>query len=203
MAAFKFIKPAEPIRRQSPPSGDAYIHECKWDGFRAQLHKSGKQVHIFSRNGNWLPRFKPLLEPLSRFPAKSLIIDAEFIALNDDGLPDFRALIGGQSHNLACMCFDLMELNEQDMRPLTLVKRRQTLRNLFKTAAIPELSFSEDYNDPEALLSRLNTIGMEGIVSKLKHQSYISGRNAGWIKVKCHAWRAANTTRNKLFSKNR
>ena len=201
MSRFRFIRASEPIERSLPPEGDDRIHEIKWDGFRAQLQKNGDAVHIYSRNGKWMPRFMPLLGPLSRLPAKSAIIDAEFVALNAKGLPDFRALTGGQSHSLVSFCFDLLELNGKDMRPLPLQKRRAALEKLLARAAIPELPFSEAHDDAEILLARLDKLGMEGIVSKLKTQPYVSGRNAGWQKTKCHAWRKANAERYKLFNK--
>lgn len=203
MRRFPFIKPSEPVQHTSPPTGDAYISECKFDGFRAQLHKQGIEVHIYSRNGKWMPRFKPMLEPLSRLPAKSIIVDAELVALNAKGLPDFRALMGGQNHSLACMCFDLLELNGKDMRPLPLVKRRAALKKLLAKADIPELAFSEEQGDPIALLARLDALSMEGIVAKLRNQPYVSGKNNGWIKVKCHAWRKTNAGRTSLFAKRR
>lgn len=203
MSRFRFIKPSEPIERSLPPEGNDRIHEIKWDGYRAQLHKFGDDVHIYSRNGKWMPRFKPMLEPLSRLPARSAIIDAEFVALNAKGLPDFRALAGGQSNNLACFCFDLLELNGKDMRPLPLLKRRAALEKLLAKAAISELPFSESQDNAEMLLARLDKLGMEGIVSKLKAQPYISGRNTGWQKTKCHAWRKAHTDRGSLFKKKR
>lgn len=199
MRKFAFIKPAEPVETSLPPEGDAYIREIKFDGFRAQLHKQGAEVHIYSRNGKWMPRFKPMLEPLSRLPAKSAIIDAEFVALNAKGLPDFRALIGGQIYNLVCFCFDLMELNGKDMRPLPLEKRRDALEKLLARAAIPELQFSESYGDAEKLLLRLHKTGIEGIVSKLKSRPYVSGKCRTWIKTKTHAWKKANADRKEMF----
>lgn len=201
MSRFRFIKPSEPIERSLPPEGDDRLHEIKWDGYRAQLHKMDDEVHIFSRNGKWMPRFKPMLEPLSRLPTKSAIIDAEFVALNAKGLPDFRALVSGQSHSLVCFCFDLLELNGKDMKPLPLVKRRAALEKLLARAAIPELAYSEAQMDANILLARLDKLGMEGIVSKLKTQPYVSGRNAGWQKTKCHVWRKANCDRGSLFNR--
>lgn len=203
MARFRFIKPSEPIERPLPPDGDLHLHEVKWDGFRVQLHKQVHEVHIYSRNGKWMPRFKPMLEPLSQLPVKSAIIDAELVALNAKGLPDFRALHGGQGHSLVCFCFDLLELNGKDLTPLPLVKRRAALEKLLKRAAVPELAFSETQDDANALLKRLDNLNMEGIVSKLKDQRYVSGRNAGWQKTKCHAWRKANAERHRLFTQKR
>lgn len=199
----KFIKPSEPVEASLPPTGPGIVCELKWDGYRAQLHKDGDNTYIFSRNGKHMPRFKAMLEPLARLPCHSAIIDAEFVALNMKGFPDFRALVGGQSHNLACFCFDLMMLNGKDLRPLPLTKRRASLQKLLVKADMPELQYSESHSDPEALLARLDKIGMEGIVCKVATQPYVSGRNRSWIKVKCHAWRKAEAERQRLFAKDK
>lgn len=138
----------------------------KWDGYRAQLHKDVDSAYIFSRRGRHMPRFISMIAPLSQLPCKSAIIDAEFVALNANGFPDFRALVGGQSHSIVCMCFDLMMLNGKDLRPLPLTKRKASLQKLLLKADIPELQYSESHSDPEALLARLDKLGMEGIVCR-------------------------------------
>src|SRR5262245_45516376 len=37
--------------RASPPAGDAWIHEIKFDGYRVQLHKTLSSVSLFSKGG--------------------------------------------------------------------------------------------------------------------------------------------------------
>ena len=51
------------------------------------------------------------------------------------------------------------------------------------------------------LLAAAESQGPEGIVSKLGHQPYRSGKNPGWVKVKCRAWREANKDRWEMFEK--
>jgi bifunctional non-homologous end joining protein LigD len=75
------------------------------------------------------------------------------------------------------------------------------LAMLLDKADISSLPFSESFDDPVALLEAANRMGLEGIVSKQTAQPYKSGRNRGWIKVKCHAWRAAHADRGELFKK--
>ena len=57
------------------------------------------------------------------------------------------------------------------------------------------LRFSDGFADPTKLLEATARMGLEGIVSKLRDQPYRSGKNPGWIKVKCRAWREANRDR--------
>src|SRR5262245_36637846 len=47
----QFIVPAQPRLRTSPPAGDNWIHEIKFDGWRIQLHKEGRSVAIYTKNG--------------------------------------------------------------------------------------------------------------------------------------------------------
>ena len=44
-------------------------------------------------------------------------------------------------------------------------------------------------------------VASKGIVSKLGYQPYRSGKNPGWVKVKCRAWREANKDRWEIFEK--
>jgi bifunctional non-homologous end joining protein LigD len=44
----QFIVPAQPKLRSSPPVGDAWLHEAKFDGWRIQLHKHGSLVRLYT-----------------------------------------------------------------------------------------------------------------------------------------------------------
>jgi bifunctional non-homologous end joining protein LigD len=109
------------------------------------------------------------------------------------------------------MCFDLLEIDGRDMRAFPLVTRRVRLRALLKRAAKlarlrhdgDVLHFSDGFPDAVKLLEECCARKLEGIVSKRTDQPYVSGKNRGWIKVKCHAWREANRDRGELFNKAR
>jgi uncharacterized protein YcnI len=84
----------------------------KHDGWRAQLHKAGDVVTIYSRNGNDVTqRFKSVAEAVAKLPAHSVIMDAEIIACDADGVPDFYALMHRAPHGCCAYCFDLLELD--------------------------------------------------------------------------------------------
>lgn len=202
MTAFRFIPPSEPIEREAPPSGPGWSHEVKFDGFRVQLHVSDGKAAVFSRNGkDFGGRFRSVRTRLADLPVRSAVIDAELVAHDAAGKPDFRALIGGQKQDLVCWCFDLLEVDGRDLRALPLVTRRARLKALLKAAGDPMLRPSETFKDGEKLLAACAANGLEGIVSKKADQPYKSGRNHGWVKVKTHAWRAANANRGELFGK--
>ena len=55
-----FLKPQLADEAQAPPTGEAWVHELKLDGYRVQAHKRGKQVSLFTRSGlDWTHRMKP------------------------------------------------------------------------------------------------------------------------------------------------
>ena len=190
-----FIEPSQPVLRDRPPEGPDWIHEIKLDGFRVQVHTGPKPI-IFSRNGLDLSnRFGSVVRSLSKL--KPAIIDAEIVALDTCGRPDFRALMGG-SRQLCIYGFDLLHL-DRDLQSLPLRLRRQKLGRFLKAGG--PILFSDDFPDPIKLLEVADRMRLEGIVSKKLNQPYCSGKNPGWIKVKTHTWREANEDRGEMFSR--
>ena len=199
-----FIAPSAPVQKKRPPSGPDWLHEVKHDGWRSQLHVYGDTVAVYSRNGTDVSkRFRSISDALSELHVRSIIVDAELVACDDKGKPDFRALMSGGRHGVCAWCFDLMHLNGHDLRPVPLTERRDLLRNLLIEADDHALRFSDDFPDPDKLLAAASRMGLEGIVSKRREQPYRSGRNSGWVKVKTATWREANRDRWELFEKQR
>jgi ATP-dependent DNA ligase len=46
-----FIAPCLPTKAPQSPSGDAWLHEIKHDGFRVIARKDGDRVRLYSRPG--------------------------------------------------------------------------------------------------------------------------------------------------------
>ena len=188
-----FIVPSQAVLKTAPPTSKGWLHEIKFDGFRAQVH-TGPNPVIYSRNGSdFTKRFRSLVPMLQGLPPA--IVDAELVACDGNDRPDFRALMFG-SKNLCLWCFDLLS---PAVRSFPLITRRHHLKQLLKGQDI--LRLSETFADPVNLLQACEDMGLEGIVSKKADQPYKSGKNVGWVKVKTAAWRAANADRYELFEK--
>ena len=199
-----FIPPCEPTQRDRPPKGDAWLHEVKFDGYRMQVHRAGRRVTIFTRNGHdWTDRFPRLAAELAALP--SCIIDAELVATDAHGIADFarlqRIVSKRQEDGLALWAFDLLYVSGRDIRSMPYVERKMRLAGLVAHANIGALRHSEFFEDGERLPAACNTRGLEGIVSKRRDSAYRSGKQTSWIKVKCQAWREANRERHKLFER--
>ena len=142
------------MSRKECPSGPQWFHEAKFDGWRAQLHKAGNEASIFTRKGNaCTDRFPSIRDAVLSLPFNSAIIDAEAFACGEDGKPDFKLLMQNSTGTMCAWCFDLLELNGRDLRPLPLVERRIRLRHLLAKADEHALRYSEEFHDPETLLA--------------------------------------------------
>jgi ATP-dependent DNA ligase len=73
------------------PTGESWMFEPKWDGFRALVFRDGDEIFIQSRDEKPLGRYFPeLLDPLLSQLPKRCVLDGE-IVIAKDGALDFDA----------------------------------------------------------------------------------------------------------------
>jgi bifunctional non-homologous end joining protein LigD len=199
----KFLEPCVPTLKSVPPTGDAWLHEIKIDGWRCQLVKEGRRIHFFSRSGNDLHRrLGTFAENFAGLAAKSATIDGELTVADPEGRPDFHGLTGAmrrRKRDLMFVAFDLLELNGKDLRAEPLETRRHKLQELLQASGIGCSCFSEAFDDGPALLKACAGLGLEGIVSKRRDAPYRAGKRPEWVKVKTAEWREADQERWRLL----
>jgi bifunctional non-homologous end joining protein LigD len=82
-----FIPPRQPVLADRVVTGDGWIHELKYDGFRILVRKEGADVRLWSRNGrDRSAEFSAIVAALRELPG-SFIIDGEAVAHCPEGLP--------------------------------------------------------------------------------------------------------------------
>jgi bifunctional non-homologous end joining protein LigD len=175
----------------APPAGSEWLHEIKFDGYRAIAAVAGDEVRIFTRNGHdWSGRFAPLIPALRSLRVESALLDGEIAVADKSGHTNFGALQdalaegrGGFGYYL----FDLLELDGEDLRKLPLRERKKLLEKLFKPLGKKgPLSFSEHVKGSGAdVFARACDLKLEGIISKRADAPYRSGRQQYWLKSKC------------------
>jgi bifunctional non-homologous end joining protein LigD len=182
-----------------PPTGDACLHEVKFDGWRIQLHKCGRDVAIYTRRGHaFTARLRSITAAVAALSARSAIIDAELTACERD-FRNFEALhFRTRHHHLCVWAFDLLELNGRHLRELPLTKPKDSPKKLLSKTRDIRLRFSASFDGGEKLLALAEGTGLEGIVPKRRDYPYRSVR-CDWIKVKSPAWREANRDRHELI----
>ena len=56
-----FVEPALATSIEKVPSGERWIHEIKFDGYRVQVHLANEAIKVFTRRGNdWTNRFRKI-----------------------------------------------------------------------------------------------------------------------------------------------
>jgi ATP-dependent DNA ligase len=134
LAPSGFIAPCLPTKTDELPSGGAWLHEIKHDGFRIIARKDGERVRLYSRPGNdFTHRFPLIVETLAGLRARSCVLDGEAVACDHNGIASFD-LIRNHRHNHRAFlyAFDLIELNGDDMRREV---RKATLRSMLTNRA--------------------------------------------------------------------
>ncbi len=182
-----------------PPT--VYV-EDKFDGIRAQLHRSRDRVEIFSRDLRRITgQFPELAEQAMRF-AEELIADGEIIAFDEERrltFFDLQKRLGRKADNadlfagatadvpVAFVIFDLLWMNGRSLLKTPLRERREQLGTLmlpnqFQRANVtPARSATDIEQIFQDARRRLN----EGLMIKDPESFYLPGtRGMFWFKLK-------------------
>ncbi|MCT2559430.1 DNA ligase D [Tsuneonella sp. YG55] len=191
----KFRKPQLATLVDSVPSGNRWMHEIKFDGYRALIAAAGDEVTVWTRSGkDWTEKFQPLADAVAALDLPPCLIDGEIVAYGKDGNPDFSSLQAvlkrghgsqGEKDNLSFHAFDLLEANGEDLTRLPNIERKERLEALLATAAPPIHVADHVLGAGEKLYNAMCAAGQEGIISKAIDAPYRGSRSKSWVKVKC------------------
>jgi bifunctional non-homologous end joining protein LigD len=169
----------------SVPAGNQWLHEVKYDGYRALIAVGGGRAQVFTRSGlDWTDKFSAIADAAAAIHGSALI-DGEIVAFKD-GKPDFSTLKDaiGSGGAMTFFAFDLLERDVEDMAPLPLVQRKDRLQALLPRG--DRLQFADHVlGSGEELFAAMCAQGLEGVVSKLADAPYRGTRSKGWLKAKC------------------
>jgi bifunctional non-homologous end joining protein LigD len=175
----------------TPPAGDRWIHEIKFDGYRLQARVEGGRAKLLTRSGlDWTEKFgKNVVAALQALPVDTALLDGELVVEAASGASDFSALQAdlseGRSDRFVFYVFDLLHLNGSDLTALPLIERKKLLEQLVGTGE-GTIRYSGHFNENGALVLRhACRLSLEGVVSKLRDAPYRAGRGKSWVKSKC------------------
>jgi bifunctional non-homologous end joining protein LigD len=185
----KFHAPQLATLVDTVPAGSDWIHEVKYDGYRAQIAIAGGKAKVFTRSGlDWSAKFPEIVEAAAALDVDSALIDGEICALDGEGRPDFSALriaikdVG--STGLTLFAFDLLILNGKDLTKQPNVERKAMLAAIISDNGA--MRYAEHIvGAGEKLFEAMCGAGYEGIVSKRADAPYSGKRTQAWLKVKC------------------
>jgi ATP-dependent DNA ligase len=179
------------------PVDDSLFYEPKWDGFRCIVFRDGDDVVLGSRNEKPLTRYFPeLIEAvLANVPERS-VLDGEIVIAGPAGL-DFDALsqrihpaasridLLSKSTPASFVAFDLLALDDTDLRDEPYAVRRRTLEGALARAR-PPVHLTPVTTDPDEArewFSRFEGAGLDGVVVKAADLHYQPGKRV-MLKVK-------------------
>ena len=181
------------------PTGDGWLYEPKWDGFRCIVFRDGDEVVLGSRNERPFTRYFPeLVDPIrAQFPARC-VVDGEIVVPTSgpEGL-DFDALqqrihpAESRVRRLAAetpsafVAFDLLALDDRSLLDAPLVERRALLEREFTSLRDPLYlcPASTDVDTAQRWFTRFEGAGLDGIVAKPLDGLYTPGERT-LVKVK-------------------
>ncbi len=199
----RFAKSSGTARGQPGSSLAATVYvEDKFDGIRAQLHRSKERVEIFSRDLRRITgQFLELAEQAANFQ-KELIADGEIIAFAEGRrltFFDLQKRLGRKNENtdlfagatadvpVAFVIFDLLWLDGRSLLDIPLRERREQLVSLvlppkFQKAQVAAACSADELEQVfQDARRRLN----EGLMIKDPESFYLPGtRGMYWFKLK-------------------
>ncbi|MFD2966568.1 DNA ligase D [Sphingobacterium bambusae] len=174
------------LSKAVPDDGD-WIYEQKFDGFRALAEISNSKVSLVSRNGiNFNEQFPSIQEGLQGLD-RTLILDGEIVAEDAKGKANFQLLQQGEPlparYKLVYYVFDLLMLDDNDLRDFPLLERRDLLRRLFAKISAPQIKLVPELKGDA--LQKAKKHNWEGVMAKEAGSRYHSGkRSDAWRKLK-------------------
>jgi bifunctional non-homologous end joining protein LigD len=186
-----FVTPQLATLVAAPPSGDAWLHEMKFDGYRILCRIDKGRATLWSRNArDWTVRFPGIAAVAARLPVRQAFLDGEIAVLLPNGTTSFQALQNGLSTGsegqLVYFVFDLLHLDGEDLTGAVLDARKRALEMLIGTGRDGAIRYSAHVvGEGEEFFRRACRLSLEGVVSKRRDRPYEPRRGRGWLKVKC------------------
>jgi ATP-dependent DNA ligase len=200
LARLPFAPPLAPMLSKSAdalPQGEGWLFEPKWDGFRTLVFRDGDEVVLQSRDLKPMNRYFPeLVAPLGAALPERCVLDGEVVIAGRGGL-DFEALLlrihpaASRVKLLAAespasfVAWDLLALDDEDLREVPLAARRERLERALGHPA-PPIHLSPATHDralAEDWFRRFEGAGLDGVMAKRLEAPYRAGERT-MIKVK-------------------
>jgi DNA ligase-1 len=185
--------PATDVDDAAARLGEA-AYEWKLDGVRVQVHRSGRDVAVFTRTlDDVTARVPELVSVALSLPVETVVLDGEAIALAPDGRPRPFQVTGARVATrgargdvpLTPFFFDVLHSDGADLLGAPGTERWAALAGLAPDPLLVPRIVTADPAEARAFFDDAVARGHEGIVAKSLTVTYDAGRRGGsWLKVK-------------------
>jgi DNA ligase 1 len=186
-------QPAEDLVTALGKVSPAAVEE-KLDGARIQVHRSGRDVAVFTRSlDDITARVPEVIEAALALPVSDVVLDGEAIALRPDGRPHpfqvtasrFGSRTVKTTLPLSSAFFDVLHLDGDDLLDQPGGVRFAALDRAVPEALRVRRTVTDDADHAAAFLTETLGRGHEGVMVKSLETPYEAGRRGGgWLKVK-------------------
>lgn len=157
--------------------------EPAWDGHRVLVTRVGDQVRLEALDDrDWTKMFPVVVRALAKLPVRSVALDAVVCALDEHGAPSFDGLrahvAAGVVPHAVLICWDLLWVDDEDLRMQPLVERRRRLEAILTGAAgalVPSQALDGALT---RVLAVASSLGLRGVVARRLDSTYESSWNA-------------------------
>ena len=200
---FMLASPAEDAAEILTRLGPTVWVEDKYDGIRCQLHRSGTEVRLYSRDLHDISGQFPEVAAAARDLAWDGILDGELLAWRDGTVLPFvslQARLGRKNPPRALLdevpviyvAFDVLGLAAEPLLEVPLEERRRRLEGLQLPLAehggafaLSHLTTADSTDALEAAFGDARARRNEGLMVKDPRSTYSPGRRGyGWLKMK-------------------
>jgi ATP-dependent DNA ligase len=184
------------------PERGGLFYEPKWDGFRCIVFRDGDEIVLGSRNEKPLDRYFPeLREALFANVPDRCVLDGEIVIVGPSGL-DFdslsqrihpaqsRVALLSKSTPASFVAFDLLALDDRDLREEPYASRRSTLETALH-GANPPIHLTPATTNPDVArdwFSRFEGAGLDGVIAKDADLHYQAGKRSMMKMECCTTW---------------
>ena len=139
----------------SPPPGDDWTYEIKYDGYRILARVDGSDVRLFTRNGNdWTSKLTRLATTIKSMRLPASWLDGEIVVLDANGIPNFgllqNAFDDASMDRIVYYVFDVPYHAGLDLSAVPLLQRRALLKALIDGSPTAKVRYSESFDAPGA-----------------------------------------------------
>ena len=195
---FMLAEPLATAREIADHFGKEAYAEFKYDGIRAQVHRSKGETRVYSRRLEEITASFPEVVGAFEGARGEFVLDGEAVPFADGRPLPFQLLQrrlrkmedfeeARKNAPITYFAFDLLYLDGREVVDSPLVERRRLLKRVLDgtPARMAETVDVTTETEIEGAFRRSRDLGYEGLVVKDPQSAYAMGkRGSGWVKLK-------------------
>ncbi len=185
------IRPQLATLVDKAPSGNNWLHELKFDGYRIITIINNSEIKLLTRNQNdWTDKLNFLTQAFKKLNLSNIVLDGELVALDEKQVPNFQTLQNTLNHHdkspLIYYLFDIIYYDGYDLTGIPLLARKKLLEQLIDFDNQSIIRYSDhQLGAGKTMFGNACQLGLEGIISKEINSPYLQARSRHWLKLKC------------------